>query len=56
MPDATDTTRLERARTAAVTGDWPHAYQLLVEADAIHPLDGDDRELGARPCGKRAGW
>ncbi len=45
MPDATDTTRLERARTAAVTGDWPHAYQLLVEADAIHPLDGDDLPL-----------
>lgn len=45
MQDVTDTTPLERARSAAVKGDWQHAYQLLIEADAATPLVGPDLPL-----------
>jgi tetratricopeptide (TPR) repeat protein len=38
-------TALERARTAAQLGNWPQAYDLLVEADATTPLTGPDLPL-----------
>jgi tetratricopeptide (TPR) repeat protein len=38
-------TPLERARGASATGDWQHAYELLIEADASTPLTGADLPL-----------
>lgn len=45
MPDATDATLLERARAASLEGDWQHAYELLMEADAGLSLGGCDLPL-----------
>ena len=45
MQDATEATPLERAHGASVKGDWQHAYELLVEADASTPLTGPDLPL-----------
>lgn len=38
-------TLLERAHGASVKGDWQHAYELLLEADASTPLTGADLPL-----------
>ena len=48
MPDAADATPLERARAASARGDWQHAYDLLLDADARAPLTGPDLPLLAR--------
>ena len=45
MPDASNATALDRARDASVKGDWQHAYELLIEADASAPLTGPDLPL-----------
>jgi tetratricopeptide (TPR) repeat protein len=45
MQDATGATPLERARAASLRGDWQHAYELLIEADARTPLTGADLPL-----------
>ncbi len=45
MHEATDATPLERARSAAATGAWEDAYQLLVEVDAKTALEGPDLPL-----------
>lgn len=45
MQHATGATPLERARAASARGDWPHAYELLTEADAGTPLGGADLPL-----------
>jgi tetratricopeptide (TPR) repeat protein len=45
MQDATESTPLERARGAAAAGDWPRAYELLIQADASIPLAGPDLPL-----------
>lgn len=36
---------VEQARRAAESGDWPQAYQLLIDADGSTPLSGPDLEL-----------
>jgi tetratricopeptide (TPR) repeat protein len=38
MQEASRATVVERARGAAVNGDWRHAYELLIEADTDTPL------------------
>ena len=38
MQEARRATVVERARGAAVNGDWRHAYELLIEADTDTPL------------------
>lgn len=45
MPDGTDASSLERARVASVKGEWQHAYELLIEADATIPLAASDLPL-----------
>src|SRR5215217_7888474 len=45
MSEATQTTLVERAREAAERGEWQHAHDLLVEADACTPLRGSDLPL-----------
>jgi tetratricopeptide (TPR) repeat protein len=45
MQEATDASPLERARSAAATGDWEDAYELLSEVDARTPLVGPDLAL-----------
>jgi tetratricopeptide (TPR) repeat protein len=45
MQDATEATLLERAHGASVKGEWQHAYELLIEADATTPLTGADLPL-----------
>jgi tetratricopeptide (TPR) repeat protein len=42
MSATTQETSLERARAAAGRGEWPDAYNRLVEADATAPLTGPD--------------
>jgi tetratricopeptide (TPR) repeat protein len=45
MLDGTDAAPLERARVASVKGEWQHAYELLIEADATAPLAASDLPL-----------
>ena len=45
MSEATQTTLVEQAREAAERGEWQHAHDLLVEADACTPLSGPDLPL-----------
>jgi tetratricopeptide (TPR) repeat protein len=45
MPDATHATPLERGRVASAKGEWQHAYELLIEADATTPLAASDLPL-----------
>src|SRR5918997_2287221 len=45
MQDPTGATPLERARAASLSGQWQHAYELLIEADARAPLTGPDLPL-----------
>jgi len=45
MRQGTEPTLLKGARDAAARGDWQHAYQLLVEADASQLLNGPDLVL-----------
>jgi tetratricopeptide (TPR) repeat protein len=45
---------LQGARDASARGDWQHAYELLVEADASQLLDGPDLALFA-DCAYAAG-
>jgi len=42
---AVSNTPLERARAASHKGDWQHAYELLIEADASTALTGADLPL-----------
>ena len=42
MQEASRATVVERARGAAVNGDWRHAYELLIEADTDTPLAAAD--------------
>ena len=45
MSEATQTTLVEQAREAAERGEWQHAHDLLIEADARTPLSGPDLPL-----------
>jgi tetratricopeptide (TPR) repeat protein len=45
MNEATQSTLVEQARDAAERGEWQHAHDLLVEADACTPLRRSDLPL-----------
>ena len=45
MREAADATLVSRARDAAARGEWPGAYDLLVESDASGALHGPDLAL-----------
>ena len=45
MNEATQSTLVEQARDAAERGEWQHAHDLLVEADACTPLRRSDLSL-----------
>src|SRR5215211_9006954 len=45
MNEATQSTLVEQARDAAERGEWQHAHDLLIEADAYTPLRGSDLPL-----------
>jgi tetratricopeptide (TPR) repeat protein len=45
MSEPIQPTFLERAREAAVRGDWRQAHELLIEADGRTPLTGPDLSL-----------
>ena len=45
MNEATQSTLVEQARDAAERGEWQHAHDLLVEADACTPLRRPDLPL-----------
>ena len=45
MSEATQTTLADQAREAARRGEWQHAHDLLIEADARTPLSGPDLPL-----------
>lgn len=45
MGEVSQADRVEHARRTAGSGDWPRAYQLLIEADRTTPLSGPDLEF-----------